>query len=75
MFYLERLTSSSSHSLAATIGYAMSGSLGWRASLEPGDGGAAGLVALPQSFPSAVSSPPVPCSLAGSRRDVACSKP
>lgn len=46
MFYLERLTSSSSHSLAATIGYAMSGSLGWRASLEPGDVGAEGRITL-----------------------------
>lgn len=38
MFYLARLTSSSSHSLAATIGYARGSELGWRVSMEPGDG-------------------------------------
>jgi hypothetical protein len=73
MFYLARLTSSSSHSLAATIGYATSGALGWRASLEPGDGGTAGRITPPAVPPAAVSSPPVPCSLAGPRRDAACS--
>jgi len=37
MFYLARLISSSSHSLAATIGYARGSELGWRAGKEPGD--------------------------------------
>ncbi len=38
MFYLARLTSSSSHSLAATIGYARGSELGWRVSMEPANG-------------------------------------
>ncbi|MGD9951474.1 MAG: hypothetical protein AB7S87_02680 [Burkholderiales bacterium] len=71
MFYLERLTSSSSHSLAATIGYATSGGRAWRASLEPGDGGTAGRITLLAAPPAPVSSLPVPRSLAGPRRDVA----
>jgi hypothetical protein len=50
MFYLARLTSSSSHSLAATIGYARGSELGWRAGMEPGD---LGQIPSPAPSPSA----------------------
>lgn len=50
MFYLARLTSSSSHSLAATIGYARGSELGWRVQMEPADGMVDPLsAALPQN--------------------------
>jgi len=55
MYYLARLTSSSSHSLAATIGYAMSGTLGWRASMEPGEGIGSTCVRFPAKPPAVVS--------------------
>jgi hypothetical protein len=53
MFYLARLTSSSSHSLAATIGYASGGALGWRARLEPRGGLTAIRVPFPAASPAA----------------------
>lgn len=80
MFYLARLTSSSSHSLAATIGYATSGALGWRASLEPADGVVPHVNPVPQRLPAVTSrpkfsaSPPVPgvLSLVPIERRFAC---
>ena len=73
MFFLARLTSSSSHSLAATIDFATSGALGWRASLEPGDGGTAGRITLPAVPPPESPHFQSPAVSLVPRRDAACS--
>jgi hypothetical protein len=73
MFYLARLTSSSSHSLAATIGYASGGALGWRARLEPRGGLTAIRVPFPAASPAAAPPIRILSSNAGSRRGIAYS--
>ena len=62
MFYLARLTSSSSRSLAATIGYARGSELGWRVGMEPGDG-----KQTPSRAPSPATASLRPRSLAATR--------
>jgi hypothetical protein len=73
MFHLARLISTSSRSLSATLGYAMTGVLGRGGrAVSPGSGNALDRCAAPYP-PSAFQTFPHLCSNAGPRRRIAFS--